>query len=527
MDGRIRRLSWGSNQTRENPASPRSGNYTSRSNRGSCIASGLTFEEYLQRGKEEKKRGAYGSAFVDFFAATNLRKRSIEAWLYLGDMAKALNNTEQMDFAYRNALKGKIKSTDDHLHIALVYIRLQNYHAAEKKLLKVIKKDPKNTLAYLKLGKICFIQERYLDAKNYIQTAMDCDKENIKKNYKILHLAGKIAEELKDLNTAKKFIKQAQQLKPDSKAICSDLSRIEKKLRLEAKRKIALMSSTGKILLSFKIESELKKSKYLAMGSSKTEIHKGKFQGHSVAIKYFPDDQLDEHAAELMQQFKHEASILARLNSPYIVRLYGVSLREKAIVMEYSSIGSLYKYLRTNPSWQVKYALGLDVARGIHYLHRYAKVTHNDIKAANVLIFPNAKGPCAKLCDFGVSTLFTRSKAVLFGPKEAEGTIGWRAPETIPVNETMTVNTTESDIYSFGMLLWELSANGYAPFARYSLQALITAILKGEKEKISADTPPKMAKLIAQCWEDRNKRPKINKVIQVLEEEYATLRNKG
>jgi serine/threonine protein kinase len=120
-----------------------------------------------------------------------------------------------------------------------------------------------------------------------------------------------------------------------------------------------------------------------------------------------------------------------------------------AIVLEYCSKGSLWSLIQNreiNLTWDDRRRLGLDVAKGMNYLHSFSTpVLHRDLKSLNVLI---DDGYRAKLADFG----WTRLRADKMTGKI--GTYQWMAPEVI-ANQAYT---EKADVFSFGIILWELAS---------------------------------------------------------------------
>ena len=129
----------------------------------------------------------------------------------------------------------------------------------------------------------------------------------------------------------------------------------------------------------------------------------------------------------------------------------------------------------------------------------------------------------AKLADFG--TLKQRARTDLNEPThtlagiDSAGTTLWMAPEIISGNKT----TKASDVYSYGMLLWQLGACE-VQFSKATMFEVTKMIVKGEHPKIHASTPKQMAKLIKMCWDKTpTNRPPAAEVVSKLNEEKPTL----
>ena len=135
-------------------------------------------------------------------------------------------------------------------------------------------------------------------------------------------------------------------------------------------------------------------------------VYKGTWKhGGEVAIKQIKS--ILEEDAEL--ELKNESSVMAKLNSPYIIRLFGLCWDENkyALVMELMPNASLSQLLRSGKElpWDIRYSIARDVAYGLRFLHD-RKILHRDLKSANVLLDGNLR---AKLSDFGLSKVKTQT----------------------------------------------------------------------------------------------------------------------
>lgn len=185
------------------------------------------------------------------------------------------------------------------------------------------------------------------------------------------------------------------------------------------------------------------------------EVHKGRWQGETVAIKKLKMSPIAQR--DLQEELKKEAGVLLRLNSPRVVRLFGISVnKEFAMVMEFVALGNLNTLLKKEDiSWLVKLKkIGADISLGLGYLHD-SGVIHRDLKAANILIDAKYR---AKLGDFGIAKIKhgDNTTAMHVNPKVL-GTTYWLAPEVTGANRV--THTKKSDIYSYGCILWELAMN--------------------------------------------------------------------
>lgn len=255
--------------------------------------------------------------------------------------------------------------------------------------------------------------------------------------------------------------------------------------------------------------SEIKFGKEIGSGSFGV-VYRGEWRKTPVAIKELRGN-LQEDA---LIEFKNEVSIMEKLHSERLVRLYGVCLSPKYhLVMEYMSGGNLYNLLRGSKTleWKICYQIVMDIACGLLFLHK-ENVLHRDIKSLNVLLDENFR---AKLTDFGMSRIRKEATSIAT-TSDIVGTIPWMAPELFGPEPKYT---KKSDIYSFGLTIWEVIARK-RPFANAIPQAIPNLVCKGEREVIPSECPKRMTDLIQLCWKEKARdRPTIEEVIAHLEEE--------
>ena len=248
------------------------------------------------------------------------------------------------------------------------------------------------------------------------------------------------------------------------------------------------------LAFSFKINfTELTFGKELGKGKFGI-VKEGTYRNFKVAIKEL---YIKNPTSQALEEFQQEMAIMARLNCPQIVRFYGVyATPSYGIVMEYLPKGSLYQVLHNNSEpleWKVRYQIASDVAVGLSFLHK-ENIIHRDLKSLNVLV-DNAMH--ARVADFGLSKIKSESS---IGSDQLAGTPQWMAPELFKQKS----HTRASDIYSFGMILWELVSRKRPFEDAPSLAVAMYWIAEGQQEKIPAECPLKLSQFIKFCW---NKEP--------------------
>ncbi|KAL2935275.1 hypothetical protein RDABS01_018393 [Bienertia sinuspersici] len=183
-------------------------------------------------------------------------------------------------------------------------------------------------------------------------------------------------------------------------------------------------------------------------------VYKGNLpDGRVVAVK-----KLQRGGIEGEREFRAEMEVLAQqgINWPHpnLVNLYGWCLdkADKLLVYEYMEGGTLEDYItdKTRLKWKKRVEIAIDVARALVFLHHecYPSIVHRDVKASNVLLDSNGR---ARVTDFGLARMVDAGETHV--STTVAGTVGYVAPE---YSQTWQA-TTKGDVYSFGVLVMELS----------------------------------------------------------------------
>ncbi|CAD8066258.1 unnamed protein product [Paramecium sonneborni] len=222
-------------------------------------------------------------------------------------------------------------------------------------------------------------------------------------------------------------------------------------------------------------------------------VHKGKWLGQDVAIKSYGKRKSQGNLKYKLQvaDFLKEVEVISNLRHPNIVLYMGVCIRKQNyyLITEYLEEGSLFDHLhkkKTHIDQKALMQIVEDIALGMNYLHG-RKVMHCDLKSSNVLIDQNWN---VKLCDFGLSRINKKIDHKVKGARI--GTPNWMAPEIMrgePYQE-------KADVYSFGMILWEIITQ-LIPYEGLSQTQIIGSVGYGQDQVIipSNSNPPILSQL--------------------------------
>uniref|UniRef100_H3AIR1 Mitogen-activated protein kinase kinase kinase n=1 Tax=Latimeria chalumnae TaxID=7897 RepID=H3AIR1_LATCH len=247
------------------------------------------------------------------------------------------------------------------------------------------------------------------------------------------------------------------------------------------------------------------------------KVYRAIWRGEEVAVKAARQDP-DEDVCQTVENVRQEAKLFAMLRHPNIIALRGVCLKEPnlCLIMEFARGGSLNRVLsgkRIPPHILVNWAV--QIARGMNYLHDEAIVSiiHRDLKSSNTLILEKVENEdlnnkILKITDFGLAREWHKTTKM-----SAAGTYAWMAPEVI----RSSMFSKSSDVWSYGVLLWEL-LTGEVPFRGIDGLAVAYGVAMNKLAlPIPSTCPEPFTKLMEDCWNpDPHCRPSFASVLDQL-----------
>lgn len=278
---------------------------------------------------------------------------------------------------------------------------------------------------------------------------------------------------------------------------------------------------------------QLQNVEYLTDGGN-SWIHTAVFNGKPVVVKTLKPECQDLVLA--INEIEAELAVHSRLNHPNVVTLLGAGSTRRGvrfIVLERLDGGTLTQVLgydtrirdRRRRFWRKKQFPYLDVLRiarslamALDYCHREAipgsMVLHRDLKPDNIGFTLDGT---VKLIDFGLAKLLENSDPSsdeLYSMSGETGSLRYMAPE---VAEGFPYNH-KADVYSFGMILWELNA-AKKPFVGLNREMFYERVVHGgERPSLNKKWPPELCQLIAECWDaEIENRPNFGQIVQRLE----------
>ncbi|RIA96647.1 kinase-like domain-containing protein [Glomus cerebriforme] len=245
------------------------------------------------------------------------------------------------------------------------------------------------------------------------------------------------------------------------------------------------------------------------------------YKGQEVACKFLNDEKKKKMYSKTQRLFE---ILMKSSECKHILRFYGISTIEdrNVMVFEWAERGTLRQlYLREDLKWHDKIRIALEICRGLIFLQR-ADILHHDLKCENILITESLE---PKIYNFELARYSNGNTTSLpIDLVAAKDIIPWLAPEKL-INSRYT---TQCEIFSFGMLLWELTFKKI-PYEGWKVEKIKDHVIIGGRESImfenSTSVNKKIKKIINDTWKQiPQERISFMKLLDMLEKLYNFIR---
>ncbi|XP_033893215.1 tyrosine-protein kinase ABL1-like isoform X1 [Acipenser ruthenus] len=227
-------------------------------------------------------------------------------------------------------------------------------------------------------------------------------------------------------------------------------------------------------------------------GGQYGEVYEGVWKKYNltVAVKTLKEDTME------VEEFLKEAAVMKEIKHPNLVQLLGVCTREPPfyIITEFMTHGNLLDYLRECNREEVNAVVLLHMATQISSAMEDLEkknFIHRDLAARNCLVGENH---LVKVADFGLSRLMTGDTYTAHAG--AKFPIKWTAPESLAYNKF----SIKSDVWAFGVLLWEIATYGMSPYPGIDLSQVYELLEKDYRMDRPEGCPEKVYELMRGCW---------------------------
>nr|XP_002733964.1 PREDICTED: tyrosine-protein kinase ABL1 [Saccoglossus kowalevskii] len=240
-------------------------------------------------------------------------------------------------------------------------------------------------------------------------------------------------------------------------------------------------------------------------GGQYGEVYEAIWKKHNktIAVKTLKEETMQ------VEEFLKEASVMKEIKHPNLVQLLGVCTREPPfyIITEFMPHGNLLDYLRENNEETLSAVtlmyMATQVASAMAYLEE-KNFIHRDLAARNCLIGENHS---VKVADFGLARLMTGDTYT--AQAGAKFPIKWTAPESLAYNKF----SIKSDVWAFGVLLWEIATYGMSPYPGVELTQVYEMLEKSYRMERPNGCPAEVYKLMKKCWKwNSSERPTFDEI---------------
>ncbi|XP_060899952.1 tyrosine-protein kinase Lyn isoform X3 [Labrus mixtus] len=219
-----------------------------------------------------------------------------------------------------------------------------------------------------------------------------------------------------------------------------------------------------------------------------------------------------------VEAFMEEANVMKMLQHNRLVRLYAVITKTPPIyiITEYMANGSLLDFLKSDAGGKVQLPKLIDfsaqIAEGMAYIEKKNYI-HRDLRAANVLV---SESLLCKIADFGLARVIEDDE---YSAREgAKFPIKWTAPEAINYGSF----TIKSDMWSFGVLLYEIITYGKIPYPGMTKGEVMSSLQHGYRMPQPNGCPAELYEIMMTCWRNKPEdRPTFEYMQSVLEDFYT------
>ncbi|KAE8905945.1 hypothetical protein PF003_g9644 [Phytophthora fragariae] len=248
------------------------------------------------------------------------------------------------------------------------------------------------------------------------------------------------------------------------------------------------------------------------------DAYRATLDGQDVVVKTIRASEFGETTSQIVREFQHEAAMLNMFgHHPCIVPFVGASTDTKfplALVTQYLPYGSLEDNLRVPNSSTLtldeRTGMLKDAAAGLLNIHEGGFI-HRDLAARNCLV---DQGNHVRICDFGLCRR-VKSETARMLMKDAVGPVKYMAPESLQPPHAFSY---DSDVYMFGVLMWETYTNS-SPFASLTSVEAMMHVLRGERLPVPRELPASLQRLMQNCFHDSPaERPSMQEVLMALDD---------